>query len=144
MTISIPILSFFSGGGFLDLGFERAGFDVIWTNEYKESFADMHEAGISSWRESCGHPKPDKAQISERSSIVDVPPEKIITHAFGSIKPDFFGIIGEHAGSFRYFFDVIVPSHLRRNVFRTLLMCVCLLIRAHCWRFGTETGYVFA
>jgi DNA (cytosine-5)-methyltransferase 1 len=29
----IPILSFFTGGGFLDMGFITAGFDVVWTNE---------------------------------------------------------------------------------------------------------------
>jgi len=29
----IPILSFFTGGGFLDIGFEQAGFEIIWINE---------------------------------------------------------------------------------------------------------------
>ena len=27
----IPILSFYSGGGFLDMGFEMAGFEIVWT-----------------------------------------------------------------------------------------------------------------
>jgi site-specific DNA-cytosine methylase len=29
------IVSFFSGAGGLDLGFQQAGFNVIWANEYK-------------------------------------------------------------------------------------------------------------
>jgi len=29
----IPIVSFFSGGGFLDMGFEMAGFKTIFSNE---------------------------------------------------------------------------------------------------------------
>ena len=28
------IVSFFSGAGGLDLGFQQAGFNVIWANEY--------------------------------------------------------------------------------------------------------------
>jgi len=29
-----PILSFFSGAGFLDIGFLKSGFDIIWRNEF--------------------------------------------------------------------------------------------------------------
>ena len=36
----IPILSFFSGGGFMDMGFEQAGFKVVWTNEI-DKLSDM-------------------------------------------------------------------------------------------------------
>ena len=38
----IPVLSFFTGGGFLDIGFEQAGFEVVWTNEIDSVFADMY------------------------------------------------------------------------------------------------------
>lgn len=34
MLNSMKIVSFFSGAGWLDLGFEKAGFDVAWANEY--------------------------------------------------------------------------------------------------------------
>ena len=34
-----PILSFFSGGGFLDIGFEQSGFDIVWSNEFDKDFA---------------------------------------------------------------------------------------------------------
>lgn len=45
----IPILSFFSGGGFLDMGFEKAGFDIIFSNEIDEDFAHFYKEGLSSW-----------------------------------------------------------------------------------------------
>jgi DNA (cytosine-5)-methyltransferase 1 len=39
----IGIYSFFSGAGFLDLGFERTnGFDVLFVNEYHEPFMDVY------------------------------------------------------------------------------------------------------
>jgi DNA (cytosine-5)-methyltransferase 1 len=31
--MNMPILSYFFGGGFLDLGFEKAGFRTVWSNE---------------------------------------------------------------------------------------------------------------
>ncbi len=34
----IAVFSFFSGAGFLDLGFEKVGFDVVYVNEYYEPF----------------------------------------------------------------------------------------------------------
>src|SRR5439155_10118446 len=51
----IPILSFYSGGGFLDMGFEKAGFEVVWTNENDPVFAELHAAGITSWRKARGN-----------------------------------------------------------------------------------------
>lgn len=48
------IFSFFSGSGFLDLGFEMSGFDVRFVNEYQESFLDAY---IYS-REQMGLPNP--------------------------------------------------------------------------------------
>jgi DNA (cytosine-5)-methyltransferase 1 len=46
----VPILSFFTGGGFLDLGFEEAGFQVVWTNEVNDHFSDMYEHAMSALR----------------------------------------------------------------------------------------------
>ncbi|MBI5101584.1 MAG: DNA cytosine methyltransferase, partial [Nitrospirae bacterium] len=42
----IPVLSFFTGGVFLDTGFARAGFTTVWTNENNSIFADMYEYAI--------------------------------------------------------------------------------------------------
>ena len=41
--MAIPILSFFTGGGFLDLGFKQAAFSVCWTNENNPAFVSGYE-----------------------------------------------------------------------------------------------------
>jgi DNA (cytosine-5)-methyltransferase 1 len=88
----IPILSFYSGGGFMDMGFERAGFEIVWTNEVDEVFVKLHEAGITSWRKARGNGI--KAEIFNKKSITEVSAEKIVEEAFPEGKPDDFGIIG--------------------------------------------------
>ena len=90
----IPLLSLFSGGGFLDLGFELAGFDVIWSNEVQEPFADMYCAGLSSWRKATGRSNGEASPLVNRSSIENLTTQKVFSEAFGSVTPDFFGIIG--------------------------------------------------
>lgn len=88
----IPILSFFSGGGFMDMGFEQAGFEVIWTNEFDETFAKLHAAGITSWRKSNGNNI--KAEIFNTQSIIELKSDEIIKEAFPNGKPYLFGMIG--------------------------------------------------
>lgn len=88
----IPILSFFSGGGFLDMGFELAGFNIIWTNENNEVFAKMHSHGITSWRKARGNGL--IAEILNTKSIEDITPDQILKEAFPNCKPNIFGIIG--------------------------------------------------
>ena len=89
----IPVISFFSGGGFLDLGFEEAGFDIVWTNENNYALADMYEYGMTSWRRSRGegiHP----ASISNRCDVRALGAGTILEQAFGGNVPPFFVIIG--------------------------------------------------
>jgi len=88
----ISVLSFFSGGGFLDMGFEQAGFSVVWTNENNALFARMHAEGITSWRKSKGNGV--KAEVFNTSSIVEISPNNIIKEAFPNGKPALFGVIG--------------------------------------------------
>jgi len=88
----IPILSFFSGGGFMDMGFEQAGFEVVWTNEYDNIFAKLHAAGITSWRKSKGNGV--KAEIFNTKSITEIESQEIIHEAFPNGKPSHFGMIG--------------------------------------------------
>jgi DNA (cytosine-5)-methyltransferase 1 len=88
----IPILSFYSGGGFLDMGFEQAGFEIVWTNENNKLFAKLHAAGITSWRKSRGNGI--KAEIFNTKSIADITGPTIIQEAFPNGKPENFGIIG--------------------------------------------------
>lgn len=90
--IKIPILSFYSGGGFMDMGFEMAGFDIVWTNEVDPIFSKLHTAGITSWRKSRGNGK--VAEIFNTTSIIDVSSEEIVTEAFLGLIPKDFGIIG--------------------------------------------------
>ncbi len=88
----IPILSFYSGGGFLDMGFEMSGFNIVWTNENDDIFAKLHSSGITSWRKSRGNGI--KAEIFNTKSIIEVSSEDIITEAFNEKKPEIFGMIG--------------------------------------------------
>ncbi|MCS0045256.1 DNA cytosine methyltransferase [Vibrio antiquarius] len=55
MSFKQPIIfSFFSGSGFLDLGFEKSGFDVRFVNEFHRSFLDAYKYS----REHMGLPTP--------------------------------------------------------------------------------------
>lgn len=88
----IPILSFYTGGGFLDMGFEQAGFETVWSNEVDPVFAKLHSAGITSWRKSRGNGV--KAEIFNTKSITDISSEEILSEAFPDGKPEHFGMIG--------------------------------------------------
>ncbi len=68
----MKIVSFFAGAGGLDLGFEKAGFDVVWANEYDKEIWETYE-------------KNHKKTILDKRSIVDIPSEEV---------PDCDGIIG--------------------------------------------------
>lgn len=66
------VVSFFAGAGGLDLGFERAGFNVIWANEYDKEIWATYE-------------KNHKNTFLDKRSIVDIPSEEV---------PECDGIIG--------------------------------------------------
>ena len=66
------IVSLFSGAGGLDKGFEQAGFDIVWANEYDSTIWETFE-----------HNFPNK--VLDRRSIRDVPSDDI---------PNCIGIIG--------------------------------------------------
>ena len=89
----VPLLSFFTGGGFLDLGFEQVGFDIVWTNEIDPAFAEMHKHGMGAWRKSVGSTREDST-ISNQKSITDLRPDEVLEEGFGESKPAIFGIIG--------------------------------------------------
>ncbi len=91
--MSIPVISFFSGGGFLDLGFEEGGFEVRWTNEFNKTFADIYGAGITSWRRSRRKDAPE-AKVSSTESIEKLTANSVLTDAFKGNAPELFGVIG--------------------------------------------------
>ncbi|APY09915.1 DNA (cytosine-5-)-methyltransferase [Seonamhaeicola sp. S2-3] len=66
------IVSFFAGAGGLDLGFEKAGFNVIWANEYDKDIWETYE-------------KNHKKTILDRRSIVNIESDEV---------PECDGIIG--------------------------------------------------
>ena len=79
---TLPILSFFSGGGFLDMGFEQAGFKIVFSNEVDKDFAQFYKEGMSSW-----------SGLSKEIKIISDINELYIEDVVKSIsKP--FGIIG--------------------------------------------------
>ena len=68
----MQIVSLFTGAGGLDLGFEKAGFNIVWANEFDKTIWDTFRANFS-------HSKLDGR------SIVDIPSSDV---------PSAVGIIG--------------------------------------------------
>lgn len=66
------IVSFFAGAGGLDLGFQNAGFNVIWANEYDKEIWETYQKN---------HPH----TVLDKRSIVNVPSDEV---------PECDGIIG--------------------------------------------------
>lgn len=87
------MISFFTGGGFLDIGFVQAGFNVVWTNENNEVFADMYEYGMSTLAKAQKNFK-FKTEVSDRRNIEDITSQKIIKSIFPGGRSALFGIIG--------------------------------------------------
>ena len=88
----IPVLSFFTGAGLLDIGFIRNGFDVVWHNENNESFATGFEYGMS-----CLFPdaRNETVRIQERNPIQSLSASRILDGAFQCTgRPELFGVIG--------------------------------------------------
>jgi len=89
----IPVVSYFTGGGLLDIGFARAGFRVVWTNEHNNDFAEMYEFAIASMSKGQNTRRISK-RVSDRRSIQDIQPYEIAQMAFPKGRPSLFGIIG--------------------------------------------------
>jgi DNA (cytosine-5)-methyltransferase 1 len=87
---NVPILSFFTGAGFLDLGFIQAGFDIIWSNEFHPGFVRGYEYAMEGFAlGGTGH------RITNSNSIVTLGPNQIAREAFRNTPiPATFGIIG--------------------------------------------------
>lgn len=86
----IPVLSFFTGAGLLDLGMHQAGFDVIWRNEYHEPFVKGFQYGFSKFFDA----KTEDFAVCGKS-ITDISPYSIRNEAFyGKHWPEAFGVIG--------------------------------------------------
>lgn len=91
--MAIPILSFFTGGGFFDLGFKQAGFRICWTNELCPAFISLYEHGMSSWLSSLTG-RTSTASITNSTDIHDLTGRLVLKEAFDGSRPAEFGIIG--------------------------------------------------
>ena len=87
----IPLVSLFSGGGFLDMGFIQSGFDVVYSNEFNKKFAKIHDDGMKNWTSFYNFPF---HEITSTESLLHISPHTIIDAAFGNNKPQLWGIIG--------------------------------------------------
>jgi DNA (cytosine-5)-methyltransferase 1 len=85
----IPLLSFFTGAGLLDLGFLQAGFNnIVWRNEYDPNFARGFEYAMNA------HLGVEH-KVTNTNSIHEVSSRKIKKEAFhNTFTPKVFGIIG--------------------------------------------------
>ena len=91
--MNVPVLSFFTGGGLLDLGLEQAGFSVAWTNEANTTIAEMYEFAMTAWRKSLSQEFPP-AKISSRENILDLKAVHILDSAFPEEQPEIYGVVG--------------------------------------------------
>ena len=92
--MAIPIISFFTGGGFFDLGFKQAGFSICWTNENNPAFIKGYQFGMSSWLSSLNTKRPVHADIINTNSICDLSARKVLWDALSGPRPVIFGAIG--------------------------------------------------
>lgn len=92
--MEVQILSFFTGGGFLDIGFKQAGFSTCWTNENNPAFITGYEHGMSSWLSSLKKKGHTTAIISNTSSISELSAKTVLMQAFSGPRPSIFGVIG--------------------------------------------------
>jgi len=88
----IKLLSFFTGGGFMDIGFEQAGFEIIWTNEVEPLFAEMYAAGINNMHKYNGNNQ--QKNISNNRSILKITSKEIKSTVLEKKSHNIFGIIG--------------------------------------------------
>lgn len=90
----IPLLSFFTGGGFLDMGFERTQqFETVWTNECDLVFAKFYEEGVTSWLRNLNKDCSVRSILNTRK-IQELTGDQIVMEAFGTSMPSVFGMIG--------------------------------------------------
>jgi len=87
---NIPVLSYFTGAGLLDIGFLNYNFNIVWRNENKSAFVEGFEYAMAALMGSNADHK-----IHNKNSITDLTPRQVANEAFHNIgKPSTFGIIG--------------------------------------------------
>ena len=86
----IPLLSFFTGAGFLDIGFLQAGFNIVWRNEYNLTFVKGAEYAMAHMPLFVGDNK-----IHNTASVAELGVDQVAREAFHNLPlPSIFGVIG--------------------------------------------------
>jgi len=91
--MKVPVISFFTGGGFLDIGLHRAGFRAVWTNENNSAFADMYEFAMAGLR-SATKDRSLPMTVSSRKNMHELTAKGVMREAFPKGRPDLFGVVG--------------------------------------------------
>lgn len=88
---ALPVISLFTGGGFLDLGLERAGLSTVFTNEYDPRLAELFVEGAKGVR--IGHRRwaPPEPVVD---SITNLTAASVKRRAFAGCTPHVFGVVG--------------------------------------------------
>lgn len=79
------ILSLFAGAGGLDLGFEKAGFEIVYANEYDKSIWETYEKNHSTHLDHRDIRKIDSNELPDCDGIIGGPPCQSWSEA-GSLK----------------------------------------------------------
>jgi DNA (cytosine-5)-methyltransferase 1 len=73
--MSFKVAAFFSGAGGLDLGFRKAGFDIVWANEYDKSiWATYRKNHENAYLDERSITKIDENEVPECDGIIGGPP----------------------------------------------------------------------
>ncbi|WP_045439309.1 DNA cytosine methyltransferase [Citrobacter sp. S-77] len=88
-TMKPAIFSFFSGSGFLDLGFENAGYEVVFVNEFHPPFMDAYKHS----RKKLGKQPPRFGYAPESIETIE---HSVIKHSMKTLKGEnrLVGFIG--------------------------------------------------
>jgi len=87
---AIPLVSFFTGGGFMDMGFEKAGYKTLYANEFNPKIADAFEYSFNSWAKR----KKNERLIPTQKSISDLDSKEIKDLIKDQVGAKIFGVIG--------------------------------------------------
>lgn len=105
----MKIVSLFAGAGGLDLGFEKAGFDVIYANEYDSSIWATYEKNHTGYLDKRDIRKIGSSEIPDCDGIIGGPPcqswseagaQKGINDSRGQLFYDYIRIIREKQPKF--------------------------------------------
>ncbi|MGV8147127.1 MAG: DNA cytosine methyltransferase [Alkaliphilus sp.] len=70
----MKVVGLFSGAGGLDLGFTKAGFDVVWANEYDKTIWETYQKNHNTYLDTRDIRKIESSEIPDCDGIIGGPP----------------------------------------------------------------------